>query len=438
MNCSATELQRATDRLQSARARIRARPVGSIIAALAETAQTWLRPDGPWRQRALAEAPASTGFSPPMIGEAIELTFGVITADALGHALDCELGDRRMLDGFVKRQARLVRASGPALIVHFLAGNLPAPAILSICRGLLLKAGNLVRASSRETVLPRLFVESLRATDRDLADCVALMNWPREDAATTQAAINAADAVIAYGNDETVSGLRARARSGQRFVGYGHKLSLGMLARETVTAARIGELCAAAAFDVSVYDQQGCLSPHAFYVETGGEIAPREFAEQLAGAMEVVRRRLPRGALAMGAVARLASLRHESEFRAASDPGLAVWAPPDPQAPEWMVICEHDPVFRPSCLNRVVYVKPVDDLRQAVEALRAFSGRISTVGLAAADARTLPLTDALTELGVHRICRIGQMQRPPLAWHHDGRPTVADLVTWTDLFEPPA
>jgi len=25
------------------------------------------------------------------------------------------------------------------------------------------------------------------------------------------------------------------------------------------------------------------------------------------------------------------------------------------------------------------------------------------------------------------------MQRPPLSWHHDGRPTLADLVRWTDV-----
>ena len=39
----------------------------------------------------------------------------------------------------------------------------------------------------------------------------------------------------------------------------------------------------------------------------------------------------------------------------------------------------------------------------------------------------------LARMGVHRVCPIGQMQRPPLSWHHDGRPNLADLVQWTDF-----
>ena len=31
-----------------------------------------------------------------------------------------------------------------------------------------------------------------------------------------------------------------------------------------------------------------------------------------------------------------------------------------------------------------------------------------------------------------RVCPLGQMQEPPLTWRHDGRPALADLITWTD------
>ena len=42
------------------------------------------------------------------------------------------------------------------------------------------------------------------------------------------------------------------------------------------------------------------------------------------------------------------------------------------------------------------------------------------------------LATQLARWGVTRICRIGQMQRPPLIWRHDGRPALADLVTWSE------
>jgi len=48
--------------------------------------------------------------------------------------------------------------------------------------------------------------------------------------------------------------------------------------------------------------------------------------------------------------------------------------------------------------------------------------------------RALGFAGDLAKMGVHRVCPIGQMQRPPLSWHHDGgRPNLGDLVSWTDL-----
>jgi len=38
----------------------------------------------------------------------------------------------------------------------------------------------------------------------------------------------------------------------------------------------------------------------------------------------------------------------------------------------------------------------------------------------------------LAHWGVTRGCPIGQMHNPPMGWRHDGRPTLGDLVTWTD------
>ena len=37
-----------------------------------------------------------------------------------------------------------------------------------------------------------------------------------------------------------------------------------------------------AALDVVRYDQQGCYSPHLFYVQKGGKVTPQEFARYMA------------------------------------------------------------------------------------------------------------------------------------------------------------
>jgi hypothetical protein len=78
-------------------------------------------------------------------------------------------------------------------------------------------------------------------------------------------------------------------------------------------------------------------------------------------------------------------------------------------------------------------VKPVADFEDLPKVLEPVRGQISTVGLAAPMARAQKLALRFANFGATRICRAGQMQNPPLAWRHDGRPSLGDLVTWTDI-----
>ena len=58
--------------------------------------------------------------------------------------------------------------------------------------------------------------------------------------------------------------------------------------------------------------------------------------------------------------------------------------------------------------------------------------KISTIGLASGAAEAPELARRLARMGARRICPLGQMQRPPLGWRHDGRPALGELLTWCD------
>ena len=432
MNATLPHIQDALRRARDAHARLQqTRTIEQIITALGQAAQSWLIPDNPWRTRAIEQAPAATGFSPAMIEEAIRLTFGPITPSSLGELLDRELGDRRVLDEFRPHGKVQARASGPPVITHILAGNVPPPGIISICCGLMLKSGNVVKLSQRDPVFPSLFVESLRAVDSELAASVTLLEWPRSETALTQAAVNGAGAVIAYGDDSAVNAVRRLLPDGAAFLGYGQKMSFAYIGKEAMTAENLPSLAEAAAFDVSVYDQQGCLSPHVIYVEERGALGPRKFAAALAEAMGAFHARIPRGTLSVEEASQISLTRSGYEFRAASDRRVAVWASSNPN--DWAVIYEDNPAFEPSCLNRVVFVKPTDGIPRVLDAIQRFASRISTVGLAPMSERMNSFTNDLARLGVNRVCPIGQMQRPPLWWYHDGKPNLASLLRWTEL-----
>jgi hypothetical protein len=128
--------------------------------------------------------------------------------------------------------------------------------------------------------------------------------------------------------------------------------------------------------------------------------------------------------------AAISSRRSIYEVRAAHSPETQHWCSKGSTA--WTVVYEADPRFQLSCLNRFIYVKPVKDLAQALQSADSVRGKVSTVGVAAPEQDLQQLATDLARWGVTRVCLIGQMQAPPLPWRHDGRPALADLVTWTD------
>jgi hypothetical protein len=83
-------------------------------------------------------------------------------------------------------------------------------------------------------------------------------------------------------------------------------------------------------------------------------------------------------------------------------------------------------------LNRFVYVKLVAGLPEVLAGADRVRDQVSTVGLAAPGSRGAEVATALARWGATRLCPIGRMQYPPLAWRHDGRLGLGDWVRWTD------
>lgn len=367
----------------------------------------------------VALAARATGFSGQMVGEAARLTFGAITESGLRDMVDAEFGDARALDALDEHQA-------PGLIAHFLAGNVSPPGIVSICCGLLVKAANIARISSRDPVFPAVFVNALRKVDPELAGGVELVRWDRADRASTASVVREADVVIGYGHDATIEQLRAMTGPSRKFIGYGQKTSVAVVTREALVPERLAAVAADLAFDVSVYDQQGCLSPQTVYVETGGVVDPRTFADALAAAMADYQQRVPRGEFSSDEHAAVSALKSEFAFRAANDSRVGIWTPPS--SLDWLVSMEPVTEFRGTCLNRVIRALAFDTFDDVRASLVTLQGKLSTVGLSDPTTRTSALESALTGLGATRICPVGQMQRPPLTWRHDGIPNMACLL----------
>ncbi|MEQ1850294.1 MAG: acyl-CoA reductase [Chthoniobacteraceae bacterium] len=358
-------------------------------------------PDTAARAMAIARAAAAFPF------------LGGITTEGLLGLVTAELGHAGALDGFVPCGGHFSRAVAPRTILHVISGNTPAAALQTIIRGLLLGSRNLCKLPSEG--LPD--AERFRAL---LPEALAMeIEFARELPASWLAL---ADAAIVFGRDETIATLRHALRPGIPFIGHGHKISFVIIFADPDFESVPG-----AARDVSVFDQQGCLSPHVLFIRENGTFTAVAYARRLAAAMADFNARSPRGTLALSDENGIRTLRDEVGFRASAGEPITLFASEDTA---WTVVADATPGFPDSPRNRVIFVKPLPpDLPGLLAPLRA---ALSTCGI-------WPATPAHAEFaaasGAMRICPLGKMQSPPLTWHHDGQPVLAPLVRWVD-FEP--
>ncbi len=411
------------------------RSTRNMVQVLARVAANWCDSEYPLRKLALEQGPKVLGFSRETLANGLEAFFAQLTAENLNALLVQDLGhagslDRPVATGDESGTHRKAMAVGPELLAHIGAGNIPNPTLTSMVLGLLTRSAQFVKCASGTALLPRLFAHSLYEADHKLGACLEVAEWRGGNAPLEEALFAEADCVTATGSDETLASIRSWVPAQTRFLGYGHRVSFGYVAGDVLEGSATQRLIAQAATDVVAWDQSGCLSPHVFYVQNGGDVMPKRFAELLATELERIEAVQPRGGLPPEAAVSIASRRAIYEVRAAHTLETQVWRSADSTA--WTVVYEEDPRFQTSCLNRFIYVKPVADLQEALRAADSVRGKVSTVGLAAPDSQAGDLVKELARWGVTRVCPLGQMQRPPLTWRHDGRPALAELVTWTD------
>jgi hypothetical protein len=411
------------------------RSVESIIYAISRVAEQWVDPEFPYRKQALQFGPATIGFSEQTLATGLDNFFKQITARNLETLILQELGHAHRIDRFaaayLEEQAdRASLARGPELLVHITGGVLPNPPIMSIILGLLVRSAQFVKCASGTGFIPRLFLHSLYDAESKLGACIEIAEWKGGTSALEKPLFAEATCVTATGSDDTLKTIQEALPRNVRFIGYGHRVSFGYIGHEVLSGMKLQKTVRQAADDVVAWNQLGCLSPHVLYVETGGVATPEKFAELLATELQHRESSQPRGKVSDEEAAAIAYRRSFYEVRAAGTNATRLWQ--SEKSTAWTVVYENDPQFQLSCLNRFIYVKAVPDLDHVLRGSDSVYGKVSTVGIALEGARAETIAHQLARWGVSRICPLGQMQNPPLTWRHDGRPALADLVTWCD------
>jgi hypothetical protein len=411
--------------LLAAQARLaRERSVGDILDAFDRVASHWLaRLDA--KDSLISEIAAYTGLSPEMVDLCIRAEQTSSGAADAGEALDAELGDRRTLDGFVWQPQfkRHVRAIGPRLTLGILPGNIPGLSHLPMMRALLVKSSFLGKSAGGEPFYAAAYARSLASIDPLLGECIAVLDWRREEEQLLESALAHADAVIAYGSAESVDAIAARVRPTQRFSAHGHKVGVAVVVANEVET-RLDEVCEALALDVAMYDQQACLAPQHLLI-VGNDTQSERVANSLGASLARFHERVPRAT---------PDLEQAASLRAWSDgiewSGGRIWG----RGP-WGIVAETVAAhpLSPTPGFRSAQLTVVADLESAVAAVQGWQPWLQNAAIAASASTFAELAEKLAQLGCSRVTQVGAMPFPSFRWHHDGRPCIADLVRFCDI-----
>ena len=87
----------------------------------------------------------------------------------------------------------------------------------------------------------------------------------------------------------------------------------------------------------------------------------------------------------------------------------------------------------PSALARTLRVVAVDEIDDAIALISQQKIYLQTAAVAATPRELFDLAARLGQAGITRITAFGSMTSPAAGWHHDGRFSLLDLVTITEI-----
>lgn len=441
---------------RAARERLQPMPVDAIIDLIDRAVARLLDTRDPLRCLADDMLPTVTGFDEEMVRLGLTASLQTFRAPQLQRFVAQDFANPKVLDRFQPAlKGGALRAFGPALLAHVWAGNVPGLPLWSLACGLLVKSGNIGKLPSAEPVFATLLAQALCAVHPPLADCLAMVWWKGGQPGPAAALCGEAETVLAYGSNAALAEIREQVPASTRFISYGHKLGLALVGRTALDRQRGPAAARRAAQDIVRWEQQGCYSPHAIYVERGGALSPREFAQHLAGELANLAHRHPRRTLALDEAEAVAAWRHSAEWRVlnadaarrsddATRPGDDAAVPDDEQpaacellgndATSWsLAFSDTSQPLSPSAGQRCVQVSAVATLDDVLPLLAPHAAFLQTVALASTPAELYRLGEALGRIGVTRIAALGAMTQPEAGWHHDGRFNLADLVRLVDI-----
>ncbi|MBI4369086.1 MAG: hypothetical protein HY547_02535 [Elusimicrobia bacterium] len=424
MSCTITDLQETIRSLGSKFRILQEWRVDDIIGVLDACAKILARPDAPLRTK--------------LAHQGLAFLLSWLRESYLRRISNLSLRGRRdSLDRFVRLDQQspvLYRALPRGIAAHWVAGNVPILGFLSIAQALITKNVSIAKAPTQsQEVLPQLLSTLSRSNYKsssgrwmegaELLETIAVVHFDHDDQSCRETLSKNADLRVAWGGTDAIESIESLPKKLEtEDIIFGPKYSFAAIGRESLNNEKsAGQWADRLALDVAAFDQYACSSPQTVFVESGGAIAPLEFAQLLSKAMIAVGQRIPKAPTDAGKVHEILDLRAAYDLK-----DQAFYS----KGTDWTVLYSDEEALANPCFSRVIFVRSIGDIMKAA----SLAGpNTQTVGLALSNDRRLEFAQQAGLKGALRLPVIGAMSAFDTPW--DGMFPMDRMVKWVTTYD---
>jgi hypothetical protein len=374
------------------------------VKAWSRVAHEWRGLEFPESKNILAALSAATGLSLEMLAEGIRNHFS-------------HLDEATLLDWLQRvRQERHgapyeLTTDYPELVFLVTAGNIPGVAIHPVIQLSLLGIPTLVKNASAEPFLLPAIFNSLACHDPEVAARTAALTWSRQDSAITETVLALKPQLVIFGDDGTIAHF---AEKNTGLADFGDRFSLAIVSQEAVDSQLLQNL----AYDLCMFEQQGCLSPQAILLLTSEWDKVENFCTQLAEEIKKMTERLPLGRRTPAQQAAIQQWRGALAARRAAGEKVILLTS---AGTEWSVAAAEQFDLNDRVAHRFARVWQAPSIEKALSILNEYEPQLQAVvwGITANEERLVrqhfTKDDAYS---FRRLCqtRAGYLQKPAFGW----------------------
>ncbi len=371
--------------------------------ALASTCDRWRERSFSRRREAIAKIAATSGWSTQLLDESIDALLAPFSRHALASFASTAV-PRAWVGGFI------------------MPANVPGAGLHELVVPLISGTAAIVKTSNREPIFFHAFTQTLREVDPTIGSLLEVTTFGREREDLTRLMNEECDFIVALGEDASL----AHLTDATRLFGFGSRTSGALVS--LAMPADLPTLAAALARDVTLFEQQGCLSPHHIFIEDADGAQASDFARCLADALASLAGRLPPAKLLFQSAAAIRRVRERARWRGIGAHRVELF---EGAGMAWTVVFDPSARFTISPGYRTVTVSSIRDGDDFASRLAPVAGRLEAFALAVPTLLRARFLDVLAGAGVTYVCDPGKMQSPPLNWPHGGG-TFLDFIAAHD------